>query len=69
MPRRKTRSNGYILVRMNERLTKRVDNICEKYGLSRAQVVRMLMVLYLDHLKHRIGNESQGLYGIEEVRD
>jgi len=69
MSRRKTRSNGYILVRMNEGLTKRVDSICEKYGLSRAQVVRMLMVLYLDHLKRRIGNESQGLYGIEEVGD
>jgi len=46
MDRRK--SAGYIIVRMNENLAKRVDNVCKEYGISRAQLVKILLVHYLD---------------------
>jgi len=42
------RHAGYIIVRMNEDLTKRLDSVCKRYGISRAQLVKILLIRYLD---------------------
>jgi len=42
------KGTGVIIVRMNEDLTKRLDSVCKRYGISRAQLVKILLVHYLD---------------------
>jgi len=44
---------SYILVRMSEELAEKVDNICKEYGISRAQLVKTLLIRYLDQVSLR----------------